>query len=194
MCAHEALAEGRYTVADYLSGKDETPREVINGVILPSFPTPSIRHQLRVGRIAVSLDLALRRMGRVCEVLIGPVDVVFDESTVVQPDILVSCDPSRRVNGQYHAGAPNLVIEILSPGSATRDRRDKLALYERFGVPDYLIVDPLENYIEHYRLEEGRYPRPAIFGQGDELTLPLCPEQPFAVSAWLELPDTESTE
>ena len=110
----------------------------------------------------------------------APTDVVFDEYNVVQPDILVVCDPDKMRSANIQ-GAPDMIVEILSPSTTLTDRRDKLRLYERFEVREYLIVDPEQELVERYRMENQRYGSPDIFNCDEifpsfsfpELELPL---------------------
>ncbi len=165
-----------YTVADYLQWPDDLRCELIDGEIYDMSPAPVIEHQqLGFGLARYLADRHDERKrgdgggGPGCEVLIAPVDVVLGPDTVVQPDIVVVCDPAKLANGKYVDGAPDAVVEVLSPSTALKDKREKLALYERAGVAEYLILDPHERYAEYYRLSAGRYDRAAILGPEDPL-------------------------
>jgi Uma2 family endonuclease len=150
-----------FTVQDYLSWPEGERWELIYGEAWAMTPAPSVQHQ------RVVLDLATRIKGRIaearrrggggaCEVFVSPIDVVLAEDTVVQPDLVVVCDPGK-VRERIE-GPPDLVVEVLSPGSAARDRWTKRLLYERFGVREYLLVDPLEFIAEIYVLgPDGKY-------------------------------------
>ena len=96
-------------------------------------------------------------------------------STVVQPDLVVLCDPAKVKNGRIH-GAPDLVVEVLSPSSAARDKKQKRRLYEMAGVPQYLLIDPANRFVERFSLDaDGRYPTPDVLDAGDLLELRVAP-------------------
>ena len=162
---HPARDHKSYRAADYLTWPDEPRCELIDGVIHDMVPVPSLDHQDAVLELGAALRNEFRaRQGDGgggpdgCRVLISPVDVVLAEDTVVQPDLVVVCDPAKLENRRYVAGAPDLVVEVLSPTTAGKDRREKWALYQRSGVAEYLLIHPTERYAEYFRLDaRGRY-------------------------------------
>ena len=101
--------------------------------------------------------------------------MVLDENNVVQPDILVVCDREKLTDACVKV-APELIVEILSPSTGLKDRREKKALYERFGVREYILVDPANEIVERYTLQDGRYGSPDFFGWDESMTLTLFPE------------------
>ena len=106
----------------------------------------------------------------------APVDVVFSQEPpqVVVPDLVfVAAEHVSLITEKNLQGIPDLLVEILSPTTATSDRRVKHALYERFGVPEYWIVDPERNTVQVFRLSGGRYAEALEFGLGDRLETPL---------------------
>jgi Uma2 family endonuclease len=166
----------RYTVQDYLSWPDDVRCELIHGQVYDMTPAPSLDHQDVVGTVYAVLreESASGRHGGggPCQVFVAPVDVVLSRDTVVQPDVVVVCDPAKTADRQRVQGAPDLVVEVLSPSTSLKDRREKRALYEAHGVPEYLIVDPVERYAEYFRLgADGRYGPSAILGPEDEFQL-----------------------
>ncbi|MFA7241671.1 MAG: Uma2 family endonuclease [Sulfuricellaceae bacterium] len=179
------------TVRDYLASTDESRWELIDGVVWDMSPAPVIRHQ----RISADIFRALFEAMNTektkapppgCEVLYAPIDVVLGDITVVQPDIVVVCDPAKLANGKYVDGAPDVVIEILSPSTAKKDRSHKLRVYQRAAVPEYLIVDPYSNTVERYVLQDGKYCQPPdVFGTEDEIVLGFLPGYAFQVGEWL---------
>jgi Uma2 family endonuclease len=183
---------GGYTVADYLSWDDGKRWEVIEGELFDMSPAPTVLHQIISSMIERSLyralDACVRKRiagARKWQVLHAPVDVVFSDSTVVQPDIVVVHDPVQFANKRNIAGVPALVVEILSPSTALKDKRQKLALYEKHGVPEFVVVGPIENYCEVFTLgAEGRYGLPRVVGPGDTLTLAAFPRHKFDVAQW----------
>jgi Uma2 family endonuclease len=141
-----------------------------------------IEHQLLSGKLNRRLAnlMAARRGGGGgpgCTVLYAPVDVVLGEDTVVQPDLIVVCDPGKLASGKNVQGAPDFCLEVLSPHTAAKDKREKRALYEAAGVREYLIVDPIGHYAELHTLSaDGRYPAPLVLAAEDELRLAVAPE------------------
>ena len=159
----------RYTVADYLTWPDDERWELIEGVAYDMSPAPTIKHQNVAGEFYVQLSQKLR--GKSCQPFIAPVDVVLSERDVVQPDVIVVCDPGK-ITEKNIQGAPDLVVEVLSPYTATKDLREKKALYERAGVNEYLIIDPLEEYAQAFRLrDDGRFGAADIYGPDEVLPL-----------------------
>ena len=124
------------------------------------------------GVATLTIAIGSHLKGSRCRVLPAPLDVLLpkaDEAdeqvdTVVQPDIVVLCDTSKLTHHGVR-GAPDWVIEILSPSTAGRDQREKRELYERHGVAEYWIVAPTERLLWVYRLEAGVYGKPAIYDE-----------------------------
>src|ERR1019366_2754225 len=115
--------------------------ELIDGELLMT-PAPSPKHQRIVRRLGFQLSSYVEANG-LGEVFIAPVDVVFEEHVVVEPDILfVSRERRGMVREEAIHGAPDVVVEILSPSSFYHDLRRKMGLYSQFGVQEYWIVDP----------------------------------------------------
>lgn len=140
-----------------------------------AIPTPDLAHQTQLGRLFVTLFdfLATSPIG---QVLIGPIDVVLSETTVVQPDILfVSREHADRIAEEGIKGPPDLVVEILSADSRHHDQVTKLNLYAQNGIPEYWIGDPVRESVRVYRLEGGAYLEIAELSDGDRLTSPLFP-------------------
>lgn len=152
----------RYTYGDYRQWQGDERFELIDGEAVLMSPAPRIRHQRVLGtlyrQIADFLDASP------CEVLLAPVDVRLPKAgepddevtTVVQPDLVVVCD-STRIDDLGVRGAPDLVVEILSPATAGRDEILKRDLYERSGVREYWLIDPETWTLRLYRLEERRF-------------------------------------
>ncbi len=148
-----------YTYQDYLSWSDKDRCEIIGGSIRAMSPSPNTQHQ-RIS-LFLSTEIAFYLRSKECEAFTAPFDVRLPEvgeseeeaSNVVQPDILVICDPSK-IKKQGAVGTPDLVVEILSPGTALVDLEDKYQLYERHGVREYWIVHTHYHFIEVFRLDE----------------------------------------
>lgn len=148
----------KYTYADYCTWDDSERWELIDGVPYAMSPSPSPKHQ------GISVDLTRQLSaflkGKSCKLFTAPFDVRLNASneddTVVQPDLLVICDRSK-IDEKGCNGAPDLVIEILSPSTARRDRMIKFQQYQRAGVREYWIIDPDTKTVQVCILESGRY-------------------------------------
>ena len=101
--------------------------------------------------------------------------MVLDDFNVVQPDILVVCDQSKITEANIQ-GPPDLVIEVISPSTTLKDRREKKALYERFGVLEYILVYPEDGIIERYYLEDRKFSGPDLLNWDETLNLHIFPE------------------
>ena len=162
-----------FTYRDYLTWPEDERWEIIGGDAYAMTPAPSIKHQM-VSRYLISL-FAHFFTGRECEPFHAPTDVVFDEQNIVQPDLLVVCDRNKITESNIK-GAPDLIIEILSPSTALKDKREKKALYERFGVREYLIVYPAEELVGRFTLLDQAYGTEEVFGWDEVLPLAIFPD------------------
>ncbi len=173
--------EGSYTYADYLLWQFQERVELIRGRIFRMSPAPNLMHQ----RISVELSrqLANHFHKKTCRVFTAPFDVRLPvgrrkgtDTTVVQPDLCVVCDDSK-LDEQGCAGAPDLIVEILSPGNSTKEMRDKFQVYEEAGVREYWIINPVEKVVLIYILNaEGRYVGLAPVTEEDALRAHIFPE------------------
>lgn len=161
-----ALRDPAYhTYGDYLTWPEDVRYELIDGEAYLMAPAPSVSHQEIAGEVYHQLRAALR--GKPCRALIAPVDVRLpkaDETdehidTVVQPDVLLVCD-EKKVSERGVRGAPDWVLEVISPASAGHDQVQKLRLYERYGVREYWLVQPWGKVLTVYTLKDGVYGRP----------------------------------
>jgi len=135
-------------------------------------PSPTPRHQTLLLMLAEIFAGISRSSGGVA--LCAPMDVVLSDDTILQPDLLYIAKDRRAIVQQRIEGPPDLVIEILSPGTERRDRLAKLDLYARYGVSEYWIVDPASQLFEFLLNEEGRY---VVLSQAsDEFQSPRLPE------------------
>jgi Uma2 family endonuclease len=180
-----AQAAKRWTWSDYRCWPEGECWEIIGGNAYAMSPAPSTSHQGVAGRLFSRIERALS--GKSCRPFIAPTDVKLSETDVVQPDIFVVCDP-RKITPECIDGAPDLVIEILSPGTATRDLREKKALYADYGVREYIIVDPLEHYAMRFLLEGAAYDAGAAFGGGEVLLFGTLDGIEIALWEVFELP------
>ena len=145
-----------YTYQDYLSWKFSERVELIMGKIFKMSPGPSRYHQ-DVSR-NLSHFFSIYLWGQSCKLYTAPFDVVLQKgkkTTVVQPDICVVCDESK-LDDQGCNGAPDLIIEILSPGNSNREMKEKFLLYEKNGVQEYWMVDPTNKDVLIYTLNKKK--------------------------------------
>jgi Uma2 family endonuclease len=155
----------RHTYGEYLTWGEEQRYQLIDGEAYLMAPAPSVRHQVVAGEIYFQLRRALGDTS--CRVLIAPVDVLLpkaDEAdeqvdTVLQPDVLVVCDPAK-VGERNVRGAPDFVVEVLSASTSGLDQIAKRHHYERSGVREYWLVHPLDRVLTIYRLQGDRFGMP----------------------------------
>jgi len=163
----------RFTYTDYCSWPEEERWEIIDGYAYDMSPAPDTEHQLLTGTLYRMLGNALS--GKPCIPFIAPTDVVLSELDIVQPDILVVCD-NQKITKKNIQGAPDLVIEVLSPSTARKDRWEKKRLYEKCGVKEYLLIDPEGKYVERFlRAEDGFFDRGEILSPRETLSLKSLP-------------------
>lgn len=146
------VAEKKYTEKDYQLLEESAPFQLINGDLVMS-PSPTSYHQILSARLFRVIDAYLEKnnFGGIC--LYSPIDVVLDDENIFQPDIIyISAERKKELLQDRIMGAPDLIIEILSPSTAYYDLKQKKDFYERFGVKEYLIVDPLRHDAEVYNL------------------------------------------
>ena len=145
----------KFTYEHYLLLPEGDRRELIEGELLMT-PAPNEKHQRISGNVTFHLRLFLEA-NPLGAIYVAPFDVIFDDYNVVQPDIVVILNDHRpRIQAEGLRGAPDLAVEILSPSTASRDTVYKRALFHRFGVREYWIVDPTAETVECYtRAAEG---------------------------------------
>jgi Uma2 family endonuclease len=167
----------RYTYEDYLNFPDDGRRhELIDGEHFVT-PAPLRRHQKLSGRLMFALEAWLRKHPT-GEVYAAPLDVILSDVDVVEPDILFVSNERAEVLGKWVHGAPDLVVEILSPSTRRVDEITKRRLYERVGVREYWIVDGEIEAVKVYRRQDdGTFPRVADLSreEGHSLETPLLP-------------------
>lgn len=172
----------RYTYVDYATWPDAERWELIDGHAYLKTSTPSTEHQRVSMRLGSQMEVFFR--GKPCEVFAAPFDVRLPANeeqrddavdTVVQPDILVVCDPAK-LDDKGCRGTPDWVVEIISPATASQDQIRKLDLYERHQVREYWIVDPLNRIITVFVLSHGGYAKPLYVEAKGKLATRLFPE------------------
>jgi len=168
----------RYTYADYLTWLDDKRRELINGFIKIMSPAPRPLHVEVSSNIMGELRIIVKRNKGKCKVYHAPFDVRFPRNgetandkidTVVQPDVCVVCDLSK-IDKRGCCGAPDMVVEVLSLSTAKKDMTEKFTLYEEFGVKEYWIVNPDEQAILSFILQEsGKYNEGTLYSLEEKI-------------------------
>jgi Uma2 family endonuclease len=170
----------RYTYADYLLWQFKERVELIRGKIFKMSPAPGTTHQ------KISRELSLRIFSffdkRPCEAFSAPFDVRFplqgneETFTVVQPDLCVVCD-LEKLDERGCAGAPDLIVEILSPGNSKKEMREKFEVYEEAGVREYWLVNPTDKTVLIYILgEQGSFVGLQPLTEDQDLQSTIFPE------------------
>lgn len=168
-----------YTYADYLKWDFEEIVELIKGKIFAKAAAPSRKHQ----EVSLNLSRILGNflLGQKCKVYAAPFDVRFSRNpedrkvdSVVQPDISVICDSSK-LDERGCFGAPDLIVEILSPSNSKVELQNKFDLYQEFGVSEYWIIHPAENTLQINVLVNGIYQPSRLFTSGQKVTSTVLP-------------------
>ncbi|MEI6214826.1 MAG: Uma2 family endonuclease [Desulfuromonadales bacterium] len=168
----------KFSYADYLTWPDNERWEIIDGVPYAMSPAPGSKHQqIQAGLIA---QLYVQLKGRQCQVYGAPFDVRLCENkdqqddeveSVVQPDVVVVCDRNK-VDERGCNGAPDVVLEILSPTTSKYDLSDKRYLYERHGVEELWFIHPIDKTAMIFYLQKnGRYESPVVYGSDATVSL-----------------------
>jgi len=169
-----------YTYADYLKWTFDERLELIKGKIFKMSPAPGSLHQIISAAVGNSIYNFLK--GKPCRVFWAPFDVRLvrrsihdkDVITVVQPDICVICDP-KKIDDKGCVGAPDIVVEILSPGNNKKELQNKFEVYEEAGVLEYWIIHPQEKTFLKYELIDGRFLALRPLTGGDVVTTSVLP-------------------
>ncbi len=178
----------RFGYTDLLTMPEDGRRYEIHGGELVVMPSPLLCHQIAAGEIFTVLnDYRLRSGGRA---VTAPFDIVFDEYDVVQPDVvffraerLHLLDPN-----SVARAVPDIVVEVLSPSTASIDRGRKMRIFAEYGVPEYWIVDPLGRQVEVHVLEDGAYRQAQVATGGDTVRSVLLPELTFTAAGIFTFP------
>ena len=183
----------QYTYADYLLWKFKERVELLKGK-LRLMSAPNVRHQRISGKIYGPIWLFLKQQQ--CDVFAAPFDVRIPlpaskqtgskVNTVVQPDICIICDRTM-LDEQGCIGAPNLIVEILSPGNSKKEMREKYELYEESGVTEYWVVFPSEQVLQRYILnDQGIYQAQLPNVEGDMVNITFLPGFELSVGELFE--------
>lgn len=141
-------------MADNLAYQEELRNEMLNGKIVAMSPRPAVNHNRVIGNIFYAFMGYLR--GKTCEPFADGTDVYLTEKDRVVPDVMIICKKEIIKRNGVH-GAPDLVVEVLSPGTEKRDRGYKKDLYEKSGVREYWLVEPETQTVEVYLLKDKKF-------------------------------------
>lgn len=169
-------AQGQWTYQDFLRLPDEGIRyEIIDGVLYMT-NAPDTQHQYAVVEILGEIRNVVKA-GNLGVVYTAPIEVHLPGiAQPVQPDVLFVAQARREiVKAQFIEGAPDLIVEVLSPSTTRLDRKVKFDAYERAGVCEYWVANPKLRSIEVYSLTGGEYALHGEYGPGERLTSPLLP-------------------
>jgi Uma2 family endonuclease len=148
----------KYTVDDYMMLEEGAPFQLINYDLIMS-PSPIPFHQVISHRVELAIGNFLVNKNDKGFFVSAPMDVMFDEGNVVQPDILYIKEErvSEIVTETRIEGAPDIIVEILSPSTAIYDLRQKKDIYEKYGVKEYIVIDPVSRNADLYALQDNAY-------------------------------------
>ena len=160
------------TYNQYVEFPDDGNRyEIIDGTLEMMTPAPSYKHQLIITRMASVIYAPCREEG---VFIVAPLDVVFSENNVRQPDFIFILNENRHIiSDRAVEGVPDLVGEILSQSTAKNDRKSKFETYQRFGVKEYWIVDPELELLEQFVLVDGKYVLAHVYEKGETVKTSL---------------------
>ena len=169
-----------YTYADYFKWRFEERVELIKGKIFKMSPAPNRFHQEIAGDIYHYLRVFLEK--RACKAYTAPFDVRIPRKskndknivTVLQPDVCVVCDLSK-LDDRGCIGAPEIVVEVLSPGNNAKELRRKYEIYEEAGVKEYWVVSPQNQWMRIYTLVDGLFHESPYLLAGDKVTSTVLP-------------------
>lgn len=171
-----------YSYLNYLQWREKERIELIDGIPYMMTPAPSRMHQEILFELGRQFGNTLK--GKQCRGYTAPFDVRLPEDnskndheiyTVVQPDLVVICDPSK-LDSKGCIGVPDLVIEIISPSTASHDYIRKMELYEKHKVKEYWIVHPIDQIVMVYLLKDGQYGKPMIYDREAMVQVEVIPE------------------
>jgi len=159
----------KFTYEDYRNTPEDKRYELLDGDLVMT-PAPGTAHQRVLRRLIILLGLSVERTG-VGEVFVAPFDVVLSDTDVVQPDLLfISNERSHIITEENVQGAPDLVVEILSPSTAERDQTFKRSLYAKHGVKEYWLVDTDAKTVTVLFHDDHGFTLAGAYGEGQVLT------------------------
>jgi Uma2 family endonuclease len=175
--------QGQWTYADWQAIPDDGNRyEIIDGVLYMT-TSPSFFHQWIIRRLDKYIGMPAEEQG-LAFAATAPVGLFMPGVDPAQPDfVLVLKENAAIINDRHINGVPDVIVEVISPGSVAYDERVKLLAYASAGVPEYGIVNPKERTVSVYRLDaRGRYAAARVFSEGDSFAFDCLPDLVVAVS------------
>lgn len=172
----DSSTKGKHTIQDYYSLPEESRKELIDGVLY-DMAVPDGIHQDILLILGSLFRAYILKNKEGCRVYVAPRDVQLDscdDKTIVQPDILIVCDRDK-ITSRCIVGAPDFIVEILSPSTRERDLHLKASKYANSGVREYWIVDPYKKIVLVYRFTESRFP--ACFSFADSIPVGIWNDQ-----------------
>ena len=164
-------APAKLTYEDYAKTPEGERWELIDGVLIMA-AAPNLTHQKTQRRLGTPISVFIGQY-QLGEFYFTATDVVLSDTITLQPDLVFISNERLHIETPANIqGAPDLVVEILSPSTTSRDWRDKMDLYEMHGVPEYWVVDPVGHMLWQFRLRDDKYQLNATFGEDDTLTTP----------------------
>jgi Uma2 family endonuclease len=188
-------SDKKYTYKDYLTWSDDERWEIIDGVAYNMSPAPNTNHQ----RISMNFSGVLYNYlkGKNCQTFAAPFDGRFTNEVediegkidiVVQPDLAVICD-KKKIDEAGCKGAPDLIIEILSPSTSYKDEGSKLKLYEKHGVKEYWVVNPDGHYVMVYTHDGKEFAKPDYYKKDEILESRLFTDMKVDLKEVFEIGD-----
>ena len=182
-----AKKQDLYTWEDYRSWPATERWQIVGGEAYAMSAAPATRHQLLVGRL--TRDWSNFLQGKPCDVYPAPTDLKLSDMDIVQPDLLVVCEPEK-VKATHIEGPPTVVIEILSPSTEWLDRGRKLDLYAASGVQEVWLITPYPSLFEIFTLDGRSYRRVHAFTQEEPFHSPAFPDLALNLTALFDFPTT----
>jgi Uma2 family endonuclease len=177
-----------YTMVDYLSWKFKERVELLKGYVAKMSPAPNSGHQIISWNLTSEFSIVFKN--KPCRAFAAPFDVYLPNhgnagQTVVQPDLCVVCDTKKRKK-KGCVGAPDLIVEILSPGNSRKEVIDKYEIYQEAGVKEYWVIYPAEQVLQVYSLENAAFVAKKPKAPGDIFECELFPELKINVESIFE--------
>ena len=178
----------QYTIVDYLSWKFKERVELLKGYVAKMSPAPNSYHQMISGELSRQLFNFFHK--KTCRAFAAPYDVYLPSQsnsgqTIVQPDLCLICDPNK-IEKKGCVGAPDLIVEILSPGNSRKEVIDKYEIYQEAGVKEYWLIYPAEQVLQVYTLKNAIFVAKKPIAPGDIYESELFPELKIDIESLFE--------
>lgn len=148
--------EKKVTFEEYMQMPIGAPYQYINGCLV-DWPSRTVTHQIALGNICAAFVTYEQRTKNKGLFLMGPIEVIFDEQNSFQPDFIYVAEERHNIIKDYIYGPPDIVVEVLWEKNAYYDLRQKKDIYEKYGVKEYIIIDPIAQNADLYILKDGSY-------------------------------------